>query len=779
MRLIIFFLFLVSFSFSQNIVTINSNITDIKKFKINYFIDKTKKLQFKDIQSMHFIEGQNSATLGANITDTWIKIKLLNTTKNKQTLFLHQDLGYTFLRINYFEVDSNNTILNKKGIQLSSSTAKEEMIGADAVFKFSLEPKEIKTIYVNQKSHAYHFYNFSILSEKKSIEYLIFEKVDGILFVGLLLALTVFNLLLYVTSRLKEYLYYSLYLFSATIWIFYMYGSLAHYFNIYGEMPFRFNFGLMFIPIFLALFVQTIFETKKLYKTEHKFLNSMIVILLINFMYGLIDFNNALQILSLVLNYALITFIWISISLYIKGNKIVKIFLWAHIFYLIFNIYAILFYMGIVEFSYIAFHGIGIGVIMEALMLSYLLSYKFKVMAQEKEHIKMEKLKAEIETKTKTEFLANMSHEIRTPMNGIIGMAHLSLNCNDMNKQKEYTEKINSSAKLLLNIINDILDFSKMEAKKMIIDPLDFNLNKLLEDVSNLLEFKAKEKNILFKINYPKELNVFLHGDVIKISQILINLISNAIKFTDIGHVKVNMKNIKDDIYCFSIEDTGIGISENGMKNLFKSFSQVDASISRKYGGTGLGLSISKQLVELMGGKIWVDSTENKGSTFFFTLYLPKVKKEEIIQLDSEVTIVDFSIFKDSNILLVEDNNINQELILGLLEHTGISIDIASNGKEAVEIHEQNIHKYDLILMDIQMPIMDGYESVNIIRQKDENTPIIALSANSMDMNKVRSYQMQDYLQKPIEIKRLNSILQEYIKQKKTMKNNQKTQTYT
>ena len=380
--------------------------------------------------------------------------------------------------------------------------------------------------------------------------------------------------------------------------------------------------------------------------------------------------------------------------------------------------------------------------------------------------LEIEKYKAQEATKSKSEFLANMSHEIRTPMNGIIGMTHLAIESNKDLKQEKYLNTINNSANALLNIINDILDFSKIEAGKLNINKIDFNLSDLLKDTSSLVEFKALEKDLNFDVTYPSDLNLSVNGDDLRIRQILINLINNAIKFTHNGYIKISIENSKDDIYTFRIEDSGIGMTKESVDNLFHAFNQADGSTTRRYGGTGLGLSISKQLIELMDGKIWVESQENQGSSFYFSLNLPNAQNEIQTSKVEKLTQNDICTLKGSNILLVEDNLINQEIIIGLLEKSGIHIDIANNGYEAINSYAKN--NYELILMDIQMPVMDGIEATKHIRETNKDIPIIALTANAMkeDREKTQEAGMNEHLNKPIDVKKLYETLLKYIKSK-------------
>lgn len=514
------------------------------------------------------------------------------------------------------------------------------------------------------------------------------------------------------------------------------------------------------------------------------------------------------------------------------------------------------------------------------------------------------KIKAEEATQEKSNFLANMSHEIRTPMNAIIGMTYLLEQTELSGIQHDYVRKIENASKSLLGVINDILDFSKIEAGKLEIEKIPFNLHSVIENVATLVEIKANEKGLEFVVSYDHTIPMEFIGDPLRLGQILINLTNNAIKFTAHGEVGIYITKTGQNRFLFEVKDTGIGLNEEQKARLFRSFSQADASTTRKYGGTGLGLAISKQLVEMMEGKIWVESKEGQGSNFAFEIVLEEVAKkaEERMQFSGKkVLIVDdtpswqqilmrhlrgfnvdvsvassgkealsileasdsafdlilmdwkmpeldgietakrireelgqvlptiimvsayrqeaivhaakaqgidiflqkpidpsllHSIILDifgvgivhqhksithahslksklttlqgSHILLVEDNALNREIIHGMLSFSGIIIHDATNGKEAVELFDANPSLYELILMDIQMPIMDGYEATKIIRLRDQKIPIVALTANAMvlDIQKTQACGMNEHLNKPIEVEKLFGALLLFISPK-------------
>ena len=387
------------------------------------------------------------------------------------------------------------------------------------------------------------------------------------------------------------------------------------------------------------------------------------------------------------------------------------------------------------------------------------------------EQLAMEKDRAEAATRSKSEFLSSMSHEIRTPMCGVLGMTGLLLDTPLTSEQRTYAEIVRGSGQALLDIINDILDFSKVEAGKLDLEIVPFDLHSVLVDVLDLLGPKAHEKNLEVLLRYdPDALCEFL-GDPGRIRQVALNLVGNAIKFTERGRVLVEVSSttITDRLTSvrIAVHDTGIGIPSAGLGMLFEKFRQLDPSPTRKHGGTGLGLAISKQLAELMGGTLTVTSQVGEGSTFTMELPLrtnplPRTAPDEE---KSEAPGRPVS-FAGTRILLVEDNVVNQKVGAAQLGKLGCRVDVAANGLEALEMTAQL--PYDLIFMDCQMPEMDGYETTSLIRERegaDRHTPIIALTAGAMAKDRERCVQagMDDYLSKPFRPAQLHELLVTYL----------------
>lgn len=367
----------------------------------------------------------------------------------------------------------------------------------------------------------------------------------------------------------------------------------------------------------------------------------------------------------------------------------------------------------------------------------------------------------------RSRFLANISHEIRTPLNGVMGMASLLEASNPNVEQKEYVQTIKVSSKRLLKIINEILDYSKAEAGKTELRIESFSLIECIEDAINISSPKALEKELTLTYSIEKNIPNILFGDGGKIQQVLVNLIGNATKFTEKGSIDLKVQRIsridQNVVLEFSVKDTGIGIPKESLDNLFEAFTQIDDSRTRLQSGTGLGLAISKHFVELMGGNIGVTSVEKEGSTFYFSIQLGVLKNQSsVLTIPDEPIVIDSEIANKTalDILLVEDDKINRLLAVRILEKMGYKPHTATNGQEAIE-HLQK-HPYNLILMDIQMPILDGLEATQLIRKEFSKQPtIIAMTANAMleDKHLCEAAGMDDFLSKPIDVKSLEEML--------------------
>ena len=587
------------------------------------------------------------------------------------------------------------------------------------------------------------------------------------LFIGLLLGVFIYLLVLSVDTASELAIHrYVWFVFSAMLVILYVDGFLMAILPNSEWLTTR-----LWLLIHIGLQVsylrttQSYFHTKENYPFINFYLNSGIIIacsfliLLFIIPYSLlvkIELFNAAQMILVMA--ALSCYIWMrersKVSLFVIGN--IGLLVMAAM-----STFAAL--SSLTASDWLIKHGFELGFCWQTIFFTWALSQKIN-------QLTTVAIAAKAESTAKSEFIAKMSHEIRTPMNGVLGMTQLLHTTPVNSEQKHYLNVIESSGKILLAVINDILDYSKLIAGRVEITPQRFDLEQLLSELNTLFRDAAHTKNISFNIILTPDIPTHLFGDDIRLRQILTNLLSNALKFTDKGLIALKVKllpSISDQEVTlqFSIRDTGIGITETDQKNLFQNFSQVDTNNSRRYGGTGLGLSICKQLVEMMGGTIFVKSHLGDGAEFIFTTTMKK-STSTIAALGSKFEPAELHPNKRLKILVAEDDAINRDVLLWFLTKAGWDADFVFNGRDALSKIEQDRSHYDLILMDCEMPIMDGIAACESIRKIEKKSglsplPIIALTAHvsTSYLKKCIDSGMNDCICKPISYEQLHSTI--------------------
>jgi signal transduction histidine kinase/ActR/RegA family two-component response regulator len=408
-------------------------------------------------------------------------------------------------------------------------------------------------------------------------------------------------------------------------------------------------------------------------------------------------------------------------------------------------------------------------------------------LAEAKQQAEVQAQRAEAASKAKSDFLAMMSHEIRTPMNGVLGFANLLLETPLSAEQREFAQTVQRSGDALLTVINDVLDYSKIEAGRMTVEQIDFDLRSVGDEVCKILRTTITERGLAMTLAYDEKLPRMIKGDPVRLRQVLLNLAGNAVKFTERGTVRIELSRLNEGEVKISVVDSGIGITEEQLDRMFRRFTQADSSTTRRYGGTGLGLAISKTLVELMGGSIGVSSQPGIGSTFWFTLPLiVGVQTQTEAEVPAAAASPAVPVLVDvvpstpaalsaagqgggRRLLLVEDNFVNQRVAVYMLNKLGHRVDVAKHGREAVDMLGKIA--YDLVLMDCQMPEMDGFEATRIIRDRssavlDHDVPVIAMTANAFPEDRARSLAsgMNDFLAKPVDRSVLASMLAKWMK---------------
>lgn len=744
------------------------------------FEDTSHALTIDDIlrpeYQLQFQPHPRGLEFGYTDAAVWIAVLLDNRHQDEDEFLL--DIAYPLLdSVTLYEpvydADGNRLRWAARTLGDAQPYGERDLQLRSLVFKLDLAPGQVKPLFLRVASSSSLSVPLTLYSEDAYYEFLHDHQTYIGIFYGICFGLLAYNLFLYLSLREKTYLLYlgvvlsNVYTAScfdgfsyrllpdAVYW-----QSIAIYASMCATMWFSHHFTRAYLHTRLAL------------PWADRLLQGLGWLVVVELVGILLVPGKVMSILVLLTVAVTIIVILASAILRLRtGYEPARLFLLAWIVMLTPIFIGVLNALNILSFHAITPYIHKLGVAGEMIILSLALGARINLLKQAEAEAKQQVHHAEAEARAKSEFLAKMSHEIRTPMNGVLGMAELLKETPLRTDQSHYVHTIYHSGQALLGIINDILDYSKIESGHLVLESVEFDLAELVDECVSVFTLRAAEQKVPLRANIDSRLPMRVKGDPTRLRQIIINLLGNAFKFTERGEVRLQVTlDAQDGNWMrirFAVTDSGIGISPQQQERLFKSFSQADASTTRKYGGTGLGLAICKELVEHMGGDIGVDSKLGHGATFWFTVML----EAAAVQRGGHRTApaepdAGNAVLARLRVLVVEDNSVNQLVILGMLKRLGILPEIASNGLEAVEQVKAAAQPFDVILMDCEMPLMDGYTATGLIRtyqqEHGQHSRIIALTAHAMSEHLARSQAagMDDHVAKPVSLEVLRSALE-------------------
>lgn len=633
------------------------------------------------------------------------------------------------------------------------------------VVPLTLLPEAQADYWLRVKSTSSMTVPLVIASQKPFIEHHLNNDWLLGVFYGVGFGLFCYHLVLWIAARERIYRFYVLHVGSSLAYVATLQGITYKYWPTWLPFPDNFPFVVGYLALLSGiLFARDFLITRKWPRLDTALLIMVAVLALFLLLQVVLPAGTVTRYMGMMALATMLMLILTGAYSWCRGGSQARIFVlaWGTFLMMIgllaLNVYGLVADLPII----LTLHGLHIGIVLQQVLLSFGLAARLSDLKKESLQHEQEIVRAQAESAAKGEFLARMSHEIRTPMNAVLALTELLADSRLDDRQRRYVTTINSAGETLLGVINDVLDYSKISAGKLTLEQRPFLLRRLLDECVTIMAVAANQKDLQLNSKIGDDLPQWVLGDPVRLKQVLLNLLSNAIKFTEQGSVTlVVTAELKSDMQArvkVEVRDTGIGMNQEQVRDLFRSFQQGDSSTSRKYGGTGLGLAISKQLVEIMGGVIEVDSLPEFGSCFSFHIWLPLAQEVAEDEKDLLISLTDL------RVLVVEDNAVNQMVISALLNNMGVAARIVSSGSEAIDFLTKHEESFDLVLMDCEMPEMDGYEATRRIRKLGGDAgriPIIALTAHALQEHREKCLAagMDDHLAKPLTQQAIRDVL--------------------